>query len=652
MPDEPSADYYKLQEALAGRYSLERELGRGGMGIVYLAREVSLDRPVAIKILPPELAEKPAARERFLHEARIAARLSHPNIVPIFSVDEFGEFVLFAMAYIDGESLGECIRARGPRPPSEVARILREVAWALGYAHAQGVVHRDIKPDNILLESGSGRALVVDFGIASVAESAGETEPGQVSGTAEFMSPEQAKGEAVGPASDTYSLGVVGYYALSGRFPFEGSTPQVILAKHISEAPVPVAKVAQDVPGRLGRAIDRCLAKDPFQRFASDDELAESLGQALPERRELPVPLRVFVKREGRMGSGGVILYLWLLAAVSGMVGATAGQLIAPVLGAVGGFGTFIAGVTLVPAGVVINRARRLLKAGYGHEELPITFKAEIDRAREEGAFEFGHGPSLYEKAVRVISGVSLAVAAGLPIAMAIIPGPGPFGLGVATAYAVVVGVGAGVLAIVRLQRRRPIEQQLRGWFWKSRLGRWVFNIAGLGLKRVPAAGSATYRPTELAIGMAADRLFEGLPRELRRSLKELPDVVRKLQFDAQKMRTRVEDLNEVLAEVGSERSESRALEASPSPDESARVAQQRQKLSDDLFAARDATQQRLADAVAALETIRLSLLRMQAGSGSVESLTGDLAAAREVADDIDQLLEAQIEVDKLLKPE
>jgi serine/threonine-protein kinase len=128
MPDEPSADFYKLQEALAGRYSLERELGRGGMGIVYLAREVSLDRPVAIKILPPELAEKPAARERFLDEARTAARLSHPNIVPIFSVDEVGEFVLFAMAYIDGESLGECIRARGPRPPSEVARILSR-AW-------------------------------------------------------------------------------------------------------------------------------------------------------------------------------------------------------------------------------------------------------------------------------------------------------------------------------------------------------------------------------------------------------------------------------------------------------------------------------------------------------------------------------------------
>ncbi|MGD2154649.1 MAG: protein kinase [Gemmatimonadales bacterium] len=651
MPDEPSPEFYRLQEALAGRYSLERELGRGGMGIVYLAHEVSLDRPVAIKILPPELAAKPAARERFLHEARTAARLSHPNIVPIFAVDEVDEFVLFAMAYIDGESLGDCIRARGPRPPSEVARILREVAWALAYAHAQGVVHRDIKPDNILIESGSGRALVVDFGIASVAESAGETETGQVSGTAEFMSPEQAKGATVGPASDTYSLGVVGFYALSGRFPFEGSTPQVVLAKHISEAPEPVAKVAQGVPGRLARAVDRCLAKDPVQRFASDDELAESLGQALPERRELPVPLRVFVKREGRMGTGGIIVYLWALAAISAMVGATVGEFLGYTLGVGTGIGTAIAGVTLVPAGVIISRARRLLKSGYGQEELPIAFKAEIDRAREEGAFQFGQGPSTYEKVVRAISVFGLTAGAGLVALEATGGATGPILLA-SIVYSLTIGFGTGVLALVRLQWRRGIDREIRGWFWKSRLGRWIFKIAGLGLKRVPAAGSATYRPTELAIGLAADRLFEELPREIRRSLRDLPDVVRKLQFDAQKMRNRVEELNGVLAEVGSERPGSRAIAASPTPDESSKVAERRQKLSDDLFAARDATQQRLADAVAALETIRLSLLRMQAGSGSVESLTGDLAAAREVADDIDQLLEARLEVEQLLKPE
>ncbi|UCC71286.1 MAG: serine/threonine protein kinase [Gemmatimonadota bacterium] len=644
MTDEPGTDFFDLQQALAGRFSLERELGRGGMGVVYLAREVSLDRPVALKLLPPALAAQPAARERFLHEARTAAKLSHPNIVPIFAVDEVDEFVLFAMAYIDGETLGQRIRARGPRPASEVTRILREVAWALGYAHAQGVVHRDVKPDNILLESSSGRALLTDFGIASVVESAEQPGPGQVSGTAEFMSPEQAKGETVGPASDTYSLGAVGYYALSGRFPFEGSTHHVILAKHINENPAPVGSVAQGVPRRLAQAIDRCLAKDAAQRFANDEELAEALGLALPERRELPVALRVFIKREGRIGSGGALLYMWLLA----MVAALAGELAPLGLGTLAGFGTFIAGVTLVPAGILINRARRLQRAGYGLDELVVAFKAEVDRAREEGAFEFGHGPSTYERVVRAIcaGGLGLAALSGLGLAV----GGGAQALEMTLALSLTTGMGAGVLALVRWQRRQPVDRQLRSWLWGSRLGQWVFRAAGLGLKRTPAAGSATYRPTEMAIGMAADRLFGTLPRELRRSLSELPDIVRKLQVDAQKMRTRIEELNGILAEVSSERLESRALEASPSPDESAKLVGQRQALEEDLRAARDATQQRLADAVAALETIRLGLLRMQAGSGSIESLTDDLTAARGVADDVGQLLEGQGEVSMLLR--
>ncbi len=157
MSDEPTTEFLDLQQALAGRYSIERELGRGGMGIVYLAREVSLDRPVALKLLPPALAAQPAARERFLHEARTAAKLSHPNIVPIFAVDDVDDFVLFAMAYIEGETLGQRIRTRGPRPPSEVAGILREVAWALAYAHAQGVVHREVHRDTLEPLDNEGR---------------------------------------------------------------------------------------------------------------------------------------------------------------------------------------------------------------------------------------------------------------------------------------------------------------------------------------------------------------------------------------------------------------------------------------------------------------------------------------------------------------
>src|SRR5216110_2405579 len=167
--------FLAFQEAVAGRYSLERELGRGGMGVVYLAREVRLDRLVAIKLLPPELAAHAKLRERFVREARTAARLSHPYIVPIHAVDEAGSFVFYVMAYVDGETLAQRVASRGPLPPHDATRVLREVAWALAYAHSQGIVHRDIKPANILLERGTGRAMVTDFGIARLTHASGET---------------------------------------------------------------------------------------------------------------------------------------------------------------------------------------------------------------------------------------------------------------------------------------------------------------------------------------------------------------------------------------------------------------------------------------------------------------------------------------------
>lgn len=644
MTDSPQVDFFRLQRALAGRYSLERELGRGGMGIVFLGREVALDRPVALKLLPPNLAEQPEARERFLREARVAAKLSHPNIVPIHTVDEVDEFVFFAMAYIEGETLGQRVRERGPRPASETTRVLREVAWALAYAHAQGIVHRDVKPDNILLEEESGRALVTDFGIASAVQSVEADEPGGLRGTAEFMSPEAARGADIGPASDIYSLGVVGFYALAGQLPFTGSTAAAVLGKHIGEPAPRLSSVAPEVPGKLAAVIDRCLAKEPTARFAHGEELAESLGQATGERRDVPVPLRVFIKHPSEASAiGGTasligLVYLSIFVATSVPSG----------YAAIAGWGTFGAGLLLWPAGYSLWRARRVLKAGFDREELVLAFKTELERSREEGAFLYGERPRLWEKGLRLLSGTGFATAAACAVALAVTPGLSE-PLFTVFSISLIGGGASGAAALLRHQKRRDLDKSLRAKFWNSRLGRWIFRLAGAGLRRKPALDATGYRPTELAIGMAADRLYEDLPREMRRELRELPTVVRRLEADARTMRRRIETLSELIPQVRGEERESRSLEGAVLPSGGASVAEGRQRLQDELQAARDATEGRLADVVAALERIRLGLLRMHGGAGDVESLTGDLESARGVAGDVERLLEAQREVESLL---
>src|SRR5687768_3788265 len=251
------------------------------MGVVYLARDVQLDRDVAIKVLPTHLANDPVARDRFVREARMAAGLSHPHIVPIHRVGEASGFVFFVMSYVEGETLGERLRTRGPLPPAEAARVLREVAWALAYAHGRGIVHRDVKPDNILLEAGTGRALVTDFGIAHGGAAPGPgTDPGKVMGTAHFMSPEQAANEPVDGRSDLYSLGVVGYLAVSGRLPFEAENLPALLLLQATDAPRSVSLVAPGIPRALAAAIDRCLDSDPAGRFPDGETLAAALAPA------------------------------------------------------------------------------------------------------------------------------------------------------------------------------------------------------------------------------------------------------------------------------------------------------------------------------------------------------------------------------------
>ncbi len=271
----------RLGDALSRDYTLEGEIGRGGMGVVYRARDERLQRRVAIKVLPPELAFQKDIRERFTREAQTAARLSHPHIVPIHTVGEGAGLVYFVMGYVDGESVAGRLKRRGRLPPDEVRRIMAETADALSAAHAVGVIHRDIKPDNILLEGSRGRVMVTDFGIAKALSSASAatlTGAGVAIGTPSFMSPEQAAGEReIDGRSDLYSLGIVGYQMLTSELPFSAPTVAGILMKQITEVAPDVRSLRADVPEDLALAVSRCLEKDPQNRWPTADGLRRAL---------------------------------------------------------------------------------------------------------------------------------------------------------------------------------------------------------------------------------------------------------------------------------------------------------------------------------------------------------------------------------------
>jgi len=272
----------RLIVAVGTQYLVDAEIGRGGMAVVYRARDLRLNRLVAIKVLPPELAFNADVRERFLREAQTSAQLSHPGIVPIYTVDEAEGLVFFVMALVDGETLGERLLREKRLPPAQVQAILMAVADALAYAHAHGVVHRDIKPDNIMLERATGRSVVTDFGIARAA--AGDsrlTVTGVAIGTPAYMSPEQALGEReVDGRSDIYSLGIIGYQMLAGEPPFKASNTPAMLVKHVSEAPRPLAQLRPDAPTSLVNAIARALAKKPEERWSDATAFRDALSGA------------------------------------------------------------------------------------------------------------------------------------------------------------------------------------------------------------------------------------------------------------------------------------------------------------------------------------------------------------------------------------
>ena len=264
-----------VRQVLAAEWEIDRELGRGGMAIVYKAHDRHLERDVAIKVLPFSLAFDQQFVERFQREARTAARLEHPHIIPIYRVGKSGKVIYFVMKYLRGGSLSELLERRGRLPPDEIRRLLTETAGALGYAHRHGIVHRDIKPDNIMFDE-TGHAVVMDFGIAKAASGERLTGTGMSIGTPHYMSPEQARAQSLDGRSDLYSLGVVAYQAFTGQVPFDGEDAFQIGYKHIME-PLPIPPLRTDEEREVFGIIRRMLAKSQDDRFQTADELSALL---------------------------------------------------------------------------------------------------------------------------------------------------------------------------------------------------------------------------------------------------------------------------------------------------------------------------------------------------------------------------------------
>jgi serine/threonine-protein kinase len=309
-----------LRDATQGEYDISGELGRGGMATVFLARDVSLDRQVAIKVMSPALLHAAGgggvadAVARFKREARTAAALSHPHIVPIHAVRESGDLLFFVMKFVEGRPLDAIIRERGRLPVDQVVRILSEVASALAYAHRKGVVHRDIKPANIILDD-DGWAVVTDFGIAKLAQAEGLTMTGATIGTPAYMSPEQCMAQEVTGRSDQYSLGVVAYELLTGRVPFAADSMMAMFLAHSQEPPPPLREACPECPPALAAVVERMLAKNPEDRWPTLDEVGAALADLRVASGERQVAAGGGVS-EPDSGSGLMPLLVWSLILV------------------------------------------------------------------------------------------------------------------------------------------------------------------------------------------------------------------------------------------------------------------------------------------------------------------------------------------------
>lgn len=307
-----------LRAAIGAQYSVERVLGQGGMGSVFLGRDLTLDREVAIKVINADVASNTTLRDRFLQEARTVAKLRHANIVSVYSAGDANGILHFAMEFVPGESLRELLTREGRLSGERAEKIIREIALALDHAHSLGLIHRDVKPENILIDKESGRAMLTDFGVSRAFEKdGGLTQTGMILGSPRYMSPEQASGDkAIDGRSDLYALALVAYEMYSGEPVVQSSTMAGMLVKHLTETPPPLAKKAPGIPEHVAEAIDRGLAKNPDERWQTGHQFAEAIaGQMLDASGSVRTPFRPTKKRpKAALIGAGVAIFAALVA--------------------------------------------------------------------------------------------------------------------------------------------------------------------------------------------------------------------------------------------------------------------------------------------------------------------------------------------------
>ena len=480
-----------VRRALADRYALERELGRGGMGAVYLARDLRLDRMVALKVLPAEYRANPDLHERFLRETRTAASFSHPNIVPVHAVEDRDGVLAYAMGYVEGESLAQRVQRAGPLPVRDLVRMLQDVGYALAYAHGRGVVHRDIKPDNIMLERATGRALLMDFGIArgmAAAPAAGLTRVGEVVGTPEYMSPEQATGDTVDGRSDLYSLGLVAWFAATGRVAMAAESTQRILVKQLTEPVPPIESVRPELPDLLSAAIDRCIAKAPEARFQAAEELVEAVDNSQLAGPDVPLPVRTYMHE---LETLTLVLFFiatfgWMFVRLIGARMSTLDAMLPAVL---------LLGIAVTRVLQVMNEARQLAEHGFSAAEV-LRGMEGVFLEREGVRMARRNDPVVAARRRRTVrqAVVMLAIAATLVYAASRTRIPNPAGgwftppSGIFMVFTGLGLLGAGIVLLVKSPFRAPVTERWFRRLWMGPIGRAFLGIAGRGVAHAPGA--------------------------------------------------------------------------------------------------------------------------------------------------------------------